>query len=267
MKRRTALLTGSFCIGLTAGLSAQSGSPPGRDGLSNFLSTVIRLSLGNEAARAAARTKKYARPNVSIDSSAPTAHARAPAMIRANDTSRWVDSIQEAGQLPTADSLLFKGYSYSLYRKKMLQAKGSDWQSCCEKVVAAKRKVYYLSDRTFKMVFQVKGIYTRKELLFFQLAICNHSHLDYDVDSIRFFITDTRGSRNARPATLELAPLYFYGNGRTIPGKSREDAVAVLPRFTLPASGRLVIQVIEKNGGRHLQVEANNFAIVNARVI
>lgn len=266
MKRRTALLTGSFCIGLTAGLSAQSGSPPGHEGISNFLSTVIRLSLGNEAARAAASSKKRTGLNVKIDSTAN--QTRAPSLSRRRDASLSGDSTQAENPEPAAvDNPTFKGCSYSLQRKKMLQAKDSDLQSCCEKVVTAKRKIYYLSDRIFKMAFQLKGIYTRKDMLFFQMAICNRSHLDYDIDTIRFFITDNRRSRGTRAATLELAPLFFYGNTRTVKGKTRELGVAVLPRFTLPSSGRLVIQILEKNGGRHLQIEANNYALVNARVI
>lgn len=138
---------------------------------------------------------------------------------------------------------------------------------CCEKVENDKRRIYYLSTRNGRMIMQVKGIYTRGVLLFFHLSLCNRSHLDYDMDSIRFFIADKGGMKNVPSRVMELKPVYVYGNMKSIQGKSREPSVIALRRFTLPPGKRLLIEAREKNGGRHLQLQADNTTLVRARLI
>ena len=139
---------------------------------------------------------------------------------------------------------------------------------CCEKVNNDKRRIYYLSTRNGKMILQLKGIYTRETLLFFHLSLINRSNLDYDMDSIRFFVADREtGRRPISPKLTELAPVYVYGNTKIIRGKSREPSVIALRRFTLPEGKRLLIEAREKNGGRHLQLQADNNTLVRARII
>jgi hypothetical protein len=139
---------------------------------------------------------------------------------------------------------------------------------CCEKVSNDKRRIYYLSDRNSKMILQLDGIYTRETLLFFHLSLNNRSNLDYDMDSIRFFIADgAPGSKSISPKRTELIPVYVYGNTKSIRGKNREHSVIAFRRFTLPPGKRLLIEAREKNGGRHLLLQADNYSLVRARLI
>lgn len=140
-------------------------------------------------------------------------------------------------------------------------------RSNCEKLSAAKRRIYYLADQSFSMSFQLRGVYIQEETLFFQMVLMNHSHLDYDTDSIRFYITDKQKRKSGKAIAIELTPLYVFGNSRLIRGKSMESCVIALPKFTLPPGKCLVIQVLEKNGGRHLQLQADNYTLVKARLI
>jgi conjugative transposon TraN protein len=140
-------------------------------------------------------------------------------------------------------------------------------KSCCKKVENDKRRIYYLSTRNGRMVMQIKGIYTRDALLFFHLTLCNRSHLDYDMDSIRFFITEKSGFKSVASKVTELKPVYVHGNMKIIRGKSREPSVIALRRFTLPPGKHLLIEAREKNGGRHLQLQTDNYTLVRARLI
>jgi conjugative transposon TraN protein len=159
-------------------------------------------------------------------------------------------------------------------REKFVPARGragtideSFLRSNCEKLSSAKRRIYYLTDQSFRMSLQLRGIYIRQEILFFQMTLSNRSHLDYDMDSIRFYITDKEKRKNGKAVAIEIPPLYVFGNSRLIAGKSQESSVIALPKFTLPMGKCLVIQVLEKNGGRHLQLQADNYSLVRARLI
>jgi hypothetical protein len=138
-------------------------------------------------------------------------------------------------------------------------------QLCCSRLQKDHRRIYYLVSRRARMDFQVKGIYSREKLLFFRLSLGNHSHLDYDVDSIRFLVKDRKLTKASFTTARFLPVLYTYGNARSIKGKSREECVIVLPQFTLPDGKRLVVEVTEKNGGRRLQLFIDNFTLLRSR--
>jgi len=140
-------------------------------------------------------------------------------------------------------------------------------QICCSRLQKDHRRIYYLISRGSRMDLQLKGIYSREKLLFFRLSLGNHSHLDYDVDSVRFLMRDRRVTKTNTAAARSLPALYTYGNAHSIKGKSREESVIVLPQFTLPDGKRLVIEVTERNGGRKLQLFVDNFTLLRSRPV
>ncbi len=161
-------------------------------------------------------------------------------------------------------------------RKALTKERDESLESCCERLMSAKRSIYYLNAHSYKMALQLRAIYARDETMFFCLGLSNHSHINYSVDSIRFYIADekqpaafavrgTGGTPGARSAAM--IPLCICGNTRIIRGKTREFCVFALPRFTLPAKKLLVIDVSERNGGRHLQLLADNYLLVRARLV
>jgi conjugative transposon TraN protein len=140
-------------------------------------------------------------------------------------------------------------------------------KACCEKLANEKRRIYYLNDRRNKMALRLKGIYTREEAVFLQISLRNYSNIDYTVDKIGLYVTDPKKNGKGESGQTEILPLYVYGNIRLIRGKAQELCVFALPRFTLPRGKILVIDVSEKNGGRHLQLRTDNYTLLNARLI
>jgi hypothetical protein len=140
-------------------------------------------------------------------------------------------------------------------------------KSSCQKIVNDMQRIYYLNGRSGKMRLQVRGIYIRGTSLFFAIRLINRSSLDYDVDSIRFFIVENQKKRNPPLLFKELSPVYVYDSARLVKGFSRVTSVIVIPRLTLPRHRRLQIEVLERNGGRQLQIQTSNFTLENARLI
>jgi hypothetical protein len=140
-------------------------------------------------------------------------------------------------------------------------------KTCCEKVVKDVQRLWYLNNRNGRMKLQVRGIYARGRALFFVLRLNNRSPLDYDVDSIRFFIAQKERGRRLPVRVSQLSPVFVYDSVAQVKGYGRVTSVMVLSRFTLSRRRRLLIEVLEKNGGRQLEVQASNFTLVNARLI
>jgi hypothetical protein len=138
---------------------------------------------------------------------------------------------------------------------------------CCQKIVKDVQRLYYLNSRNGKVKMVVRGIYTHGKELFFALRLVNRSPLDYDVDSIRFFVAEKqKGVRSPRRLN-ELKPVFVYDSATLVRGHSRVTSVVVIPRLTLARHRRLLIEVLEKNGGRHLLVQAANFTLEMAKLI
>jgi hypothetical protein len=138
-------------------------------------------------------------------------------------------------------------------------------KACCQKIARDVQRIYYLNNRNGKVRLVVRGIYTRGKSLFFSLRLINRSPLDYDVDSIRFFVAEKQ--KRALQRLNQLTPVYVYDSVTLVKGYSRTMSVFVIPRMTLARHRRLQIEVLEKNGGRHLLVQASNFTLETAKLI
>ena len=92
----------------------------------------------------------------------------------------------------------------------------------------------------------------------------NESPIDYDIDLLRFFIRDKKKGKRTAIQENELKPLYVVGNTSRVKGGSQNSIVVALEKFTIPDAKDLAIQIMEKNGGRHLLMKVKNNKIIKA---
>lgn len=121
-----------------------------------------------------------------------------------------------------------------------------------------------IKDAKWDVQCKVVGIYIKEKVIFYQLLLENFSTIDYDIDFVRFFIKDRRKSKRTASQEIELIPLTITGNIKTVPGIGKQTVTVALEKFTLPDAKYLAIQVMEKNGGRHLSLKVKNRKIVQA---
>lgn len=136
-----------------------------------------------------------------------------------------------------------------------------------EKIAGEKRKLHGIRDSKYAMAFQLNGIYIKDEVVFYQLEIKNHSNINYDIDMLRFYIRDDQKLKRTAIQETQLQPLFIYGDTSVIKGHTKNLLVVPLPKFTIPDQKSLIIELIEKNGGRHLQLRIRNRTIVNAKLL
>ncbi|RWU08126.1 conjugative transposon protein TraN [Pedobacter chitinilyticus] len=105
---------------------------------------------------------------------------------------------------------------------------------------------------------QLLGMFIREGVLYFQLQLANNSKIPYDIDQLRFFIIDQKKSKRTASQELEQSPLHIHGNTTVVHTASKQVIVVALEKFTIPDKKNLVIQLNEKNGGRHLQLKVAN---------
>ncbi len=121
-----------------------------------------------------------------------------------------------------------------------------------------------IKDKKWEMLAQIKGIYIRGDVIYYQLYLVNQSPVDYDIDLLRFYIRDKKKSKRTAIQENELKPLYVAGNITQVKATSNSVIVVALDKFTIPDAKYLAVQFMEKNGGRHLSMKVSNRKIMQA---
>lgn len=124
-----------------------------------------------------------------------------------------------------------------------------------------------INDKKWNILAQIIGIYIKKDVIYYQLSLVNQSPIDYDIDLLRFYISDKKKSNRTSVQENELAPLYVAGNTTQIKANSTSVIVVALDKFTIPDAKYLAVQVMEKNGGRNLQLKIKNKHILKAKTL
>lgn len=136
-----------------------------------------------------------------------------------------------------------------------------------KEVIGKKRMFHHLKASHADMNLKLQGLYISNDVFYFQFAIHNGSNVSYDIDAIRFSIRDKQKAKRTASQENELQPLLQYSALQTIEGKQQQYGVIAVPKFTVPDNKYLDIHVVEKKGGRDLQLRLKNKHIMKAKPV
>ncbi len=138
-------------------------------------------------------------------------------------------------------------------------------QADAERVVTEKRNIHGIKDKSYGIKVKMDGLFIKDEVLFCRINLQNYSDVSYDIDQLRFYIRDQNKSKRTASQELEISPLYVKGDTAVVTGKTEKVFVFALPKFTIPEKKYFAIEIMEKSGGRNLQLRAGNSVIVKAK--
>lgn len=107
------------------------------------------------------------------------------------------------------------------------------------------------------------GLYIKDDILYLQMELENKSTIGYNVDQLRFYIEDLKKAKRTASQQLQLSPLYVSGNSTVIGSHSQQNIVVAMPKFTIPDQKVLVVEMMEKEGGRNLLIRIRNRHLMN----
>lgn len=130
-----------------------------------------------------------------------------------------------------------------------------------------RRIVKHIGCKRFGIQHVLKGIYVHNDLLYLHTEIRNSSNVPFDVDYISFKVVDKTVAKRTAIQEQVLFPVRAFNYAVRVAGKESERTVFCLPKFTIPDDKQLVVELCEKNGGRHQSFIVENEDLVLARVI
>ena len=130
-----------------------------------------------------------------------------------------------------------------------------------------RRTVKHIGCKRFGVQYLLKGIYTHGGLIYFHTEIRNQSHIPFDVDYVTWKIVDKKVAKRTAVQEQVVLPLRAQNYVTCVPGGKSERTVFALSKFTIPDGKQLVVELCEKNGGRHQSFTIENEDLVRAREI
>lgn len=151
-----------------------------------------------------------------------------------------------------------------LFQTEMTEA---DMENYSRSILSSQKKIRLKSTGKYDMRLSLQGIYIQDNIMFYHLKVINKSNIPFHTDMLRFFVKDKQKAKRTASQEVIEAPICHYGNAEMIKGKSSQDLIYALPKFTIPDAKVLTIELMEKKGGRHLQLRIKNKTIVKAKPV
>jgi conjugative transposon TraN protein len=128
-----------------------------------------------------------------------------------------------------------------------------------------KKEIKNVESKRFGIQFFLKGIYIQNDLLYFHTEVKNSSNVPFDVDFIRWKIIDKKVAKRTAIQETVIEPVRAFHFVTKIQGQSSERTVFAINKFTIPDDKKLVVELFEKNGGRHQQVNISVGEIIQVK--
>lgn len=130
-----------------------------------------------------------------------------------------------------------------------------------------KRIVKHIGAKSFGIQFILKGIYIHNGKYYFHTELRNRTNVPFQIDFVNFKVVDKKVAKRTVVQERPMIPLRTYKPLDEIGGKTTEQNVFLLDQFTIADDKVLLIEIFEKNGGRHQTLQVENSDLIKARLI
>lgn len=144
------------------------------------------------------------------------------------------------------------------------QINQAEIETYSKQALYSRKRVGGIHGKNFGIGFRLNGIFIHNSLMYFRIRIENQSNIAYDIDQLRFYIRDQKKSKRTASQETEISPVNIYNNTSKVFPLDGSTLVIALPKFTIPDKKYLALQLMEANGGRHLELEVKNREIMRA---
>lgn len=130
-----------------------------------------------------------------------------------------------------------------------------------------RREIRHLGCKRFGVQFLLKSVHSHNGLFYFHTETRNRSNVAFRTDFIRFKIVDKKVPKRTAIQERVIDPVRSYNEVLVTERKSDVRTVYAVPQFTIPDDKLLVIELFEKDGGRHQTIRVENADLVAAKQI
>ncbi|MFD1145353.1 conjugative transposon protein TraN [Larkinella insperata] len=136
-----------------------------------------------------------------------------------------------------------------------------------ELAMGSKRRIKHIGTEQQGVNLHLKNILYRDDVMFLVLGLDNDSKMDYDLEFMHVFISQSKKAGESSGAQdVAVEPIkVFDADVNTVPHRQQITKVIAINRMTLEKDRRLMVQINEKQGGRMLTLPIGTEELVAAR--
>ena len=127
------------------------------------------------------------------------------------------------------------------------------------------RDIKSVGSKRFGIEVLLRGVYVHGDLFYLHVSMRNRSKVAFDIDYIRFKSCDRKTARRTAVQETFVNPVRVFDEIMRVDAEAMIRNVFVFRKFTIPDDKVLVMEVYERNGGRHQRFEIENSRLVGAR--
>ncbi len=158
--------------------------------------------------------------------------------------------------------------SMEIYLSELGDESPKSIQLAMAEIYKSNRKtVKHVKSKQFGIEFLLRGIFSHNGMLYLHTEIENTTDIPFDIDFIVFKIVDKKVAKRTAIQETIIKPVRAYNYMTCISGKTSECTVFAFETFTIPDKKQLVVELFEKNGGRHQRFVIKNGDLAKARTI
>lgn len=124
-----------------------------------------------------------------------------------------------------------------------------------------------LKDKNAGVEFEVGNVFIDGDILLLRMTLTNRTQIGYTTDFMRFYIQDAKIRKKTAVQQLEQNILFTFDYPQEIPAHESRTFTVAMNKFTIPDKKRLIIEIQEKNGGRHFLYKLKNKSLLNAEEV
>lgn len=129
------------------------------------------------------------------------------------------------------------------------------------------RLMKHAGSKRFGMQLLLKGIYVHEDLFYFHSVLRNSSKVNFDIERVRFRIADRKVAKRTALQETFVEPVRIYNAITSVKAGETLRNVYVFQKFTIPEDKVLIMDVFERNGGRHQSFMIQNSDLMNAHSV
>lgn len=137
-------------------------------------------------------------------------------------------------------------------------------RTSAKRLLNKKGFIKYSKSDSYGISLSLKGIYADGDMLYLQIGLENNSWLDYPIRQLRLFVRDKKAAKRTASQEVEITPTYILGDQKVLYNRTDRTIVIAIPSFTIPEKKKLLLQMQEAGGGRHLQLAIKNRQLTKA---
>ncbi len=128
-----------------------------------------------------------------------------------------------------------------------------------------RKRIKGINSKSFDVEYLLRSIYIDNGILYLHTELENDTNINFDVEFVTLKIVDRKVAKRTAMQEQIIEPLRVYNDVTQVKGKQSERWVYAVEKFTIPNNKQLVIEIHERNGGRHQSLSIKSRDLLKAR--